>query len=61
MPYNKVEEKINLYCEFVLDNQQIKPLTYGDYDLVDYRKCINEILPLDFDIKARTYLFRKIA
>jgi len=25
----------------VLDNQQIKPLSLGDYDLVDYQKCIS--------------------
>jgi hypothetical protein len=59
--YSKVEERINLQCEFVLETQQIKPLPLGDYDVVQYRKCIMQILPLDFEIVMRAYIFRKVS
>lgn len=59
--YSKVEERINLQCEFVLETQQIKPLPFSDYDPVIYRKCIAQILPLDFELIIRTYIFRKVS
>lgn len=59
--YSKVEERINLQCEFVLETQQIKPLPLGDFDPVIYRKCIARILPLDFEIIIRSYIFKKVS
>jgi hypothetical protein len=59
--YSKVEERINLQCEFVLESQQIKPLPLGDYDVVKYRETISEILPLNFEITIRTFIFRKVS
>lgn len=56
-----MEERINLQCEFVLETQQIKPLSLGDFDPVIYRKCIAQILPLDFELIIRAYIFRKVS
>lgn len=39
----------------------MKPLRLGDYDLIDYRKAITKILPLDFEITIRSYIFRKVS
>lgn len=48
MMYEKLEEKINMNLDFVLDLTKIKCLGYDRYDEVDYRDCIRKIFQPDF-------------
>ena len=61
VPYSKVEERINLNLEFILDSLQIRPLPLDDNDFIDYRTAIKKIFPLEFDLILRAYIFRKVA
>jgi hypothetical protein len=56
-----VEEKINLSTEFSLETLQLHPLPLQDYDLIDYRSAIAQIMPIDFEIKLRAYIFKKVS
>ena len=59
--YNKLEEKINMNLEFVLDLTKIKPLPLDKYDEVDYREAIQKIFQPDFELEMRAYIHRKVS
>lgn len=61
LPYSIILDKINLRLDFIIENNQLKPLNIDLKKIVNYRDTIKALFQPDFDLIARAYIHKKVA